>query len=120
LTVSELVMRFFGYAQHFRHEEYLRLRAAFERALVGEPGHALGWACLAVLYEQEYSQLLNLSPEPLRRSAEAAQRSVELDPTSQRRRGLRAGIARGAGSAATSAGNTLSATSRPSRASCAR
>ena len=83
LTVSELVMRFFGYGQHFRHEEYLRLRAAFERALAGEPGHALGWACLAVLYEQEYSQLLNLSPEPLRRSAEAAQRSVELDPTCQ-------------------------------------
>ncbi len=83
LTVSELVMRFFGYAQHFRHEEYLRLRAAFERALVGEPGHALGWACLAFLYEQEYSQLLNLSPEPLRRSAGAAQRSVELDPACQ-------------------------------------
>ena len=35
------------------------------------------------MYEQEYSQLLNLSPEPLRRSAEAAQRSVELDPACQ-------------------------------------
>jgi TolB-like protein/Tfp pilus assembly protein PilF len=83
LTVGELVMRSFGYAQHFRREEYLRLRAAFERALVGEPGHALGWACLAYLYEHEHAQLLNLSPEPLQRSAEAAQRSVELDPTCQ-------------------------------------
>jgi serine/threonine protein kinase/tetratricopeptide (TPR) repeat protein len=83
LTVSELVLRFFGYAQHFRPEEHARLRAAFERALVSEPSHAQGWACLAILYEQEYSQLLNPLPDPHQRSAEAADRSVELDPTCQ-------------------------------------
>jgi hypothetical protein len=83
LTVSELVIRFFGFGQHFRPEEHRRLRAAFERALVSEPGHAQGWACLAILYEQEHSQLLNPLPEPHQRSAEAAERSVELDPTCQ-------------------------------------
>jgi hypothetical protein len=83
LSVSELVMRFFGYSQHFRAEEHRRLRAAFERALVNEPGHALGWACLSVLYEQEHSQLLNPLPDPHRRSVEAAERSIELDPTCQ-------------------------------------
>ena len=83
LTVGELVLRFYGYSQHFRPEEHRRLRTAFERALGREPGHALGWACLSMLYEQEYSQLLNPLPGPLRRSREAANRSVELDPTCQ-------------------------------------
>ncbi len=50
LSVSELVMRYFGFAQHFRPEEHQRLRAGFERALVHEPNHAQGWACLAILY----------------------------------------------------------------------
>src|SRR5262249_3581294 len=83
LSVGELVMRFFGYAQHFRPEEHRRLRDAFERALVREPGHAQGWAYLSILYEQEYSQPLNPLPGPLQRSADAAARSVELDPTCQ-------------------------------------
>lgn len=83
LTVSELVLRFYGYAQHFKSEEHQRLRAAFERALVREPGHVEGWACLAVLYEQEHSQRLNPLPDSLQRSAEAASRAVELDPTCQ-------------------------------------
>jgi TolB-like protein len=81
LTVAELVIRFYGYSQHFRPEEHRRLRAAFERALVLQPGHAQGWACLSILYEQEYSQLLNPLPDPHQRSFEAANRSVELDPT---------------------------------------
>lgn len=83
LSVGELVIRFFGYAQHFRPEEHRRLRAAFERALVREPGHAQGWACLALLYEHEYSQHLNPLPDSHRRCAEAADRSVELDPSCQ-------------------------------------
>lgn len=83
LTVSELVLRFHGFSQHFKPEEHQRLRAAFERALAREPGHALGWASLALLYEQEYSQRLNPLPHPLQRSAEAANRAVELDPASQ-------------------------------------
>jgi TolB-like protein/cytochrome c-type biogenesis protein CcmH/NrfG len=83
LTVSELVMRFYGYGQHFRPEEHRRLRAAFERALVSEPSHAQGWACLAILYEQEHSQFLNPLPESHRRSREAADRSVEIDPICQ-------------------------------------
>src|SRR5262249_9046740 len=80
LSVGELVMRFFGYAQHFRPEEHRRLRDAFERALVREPGHAQGWAYLSILYEQEYSQPLNPLPGPLQRSADAAARSVDRHP----------------------------------------
>jgi serine/threonine-protein kinase len=83
LTVSELVIRFFGYGQHVVPEEHRRLRAAFEQALNAERGHALGWACLAMLYEQEYSQQLNPLPNPRQRSTEAARRSVALDPACQ-------------------------------------
>jgi TolB-like protein/Flp pilus assembly protein TadD len=83
LTVSELVLRFFGYGQHVSPEEHRRLRAAFERALNAEPGHAQGWACLAMLYEQEHSQQLNPLPNSRQRSAEAARRSVGLDPACQ-------------------------------------
>jgi TolB-like protein/Tfp pilus assembly protein PilF len=83
LSAGELVMRFFAYAQHFRADEHRRLRAAFERALAGEPGHAQGWACLAILYEQEHSQRLNPLPDPHRRGTEAAGRSIEADRTCQ-------------------------------------
>jgi TolB-like protein/predicted Zn-dependent protease len=83
LTVGELVMRFFWYGQHFIPDEHRQLRAAFEQALAGELGHAQGWACLAMLYEQEYSQQLNPLPNPRQRSADAARRSVDLDPGCQ-------------------------------------
>jgi adenylate cyclase len=83
LTVSELVIRFFGYGQHVAPEEHRRLRAAFERTLAGEPGHALGWACLAMLYEQEHSQQLNPLPNSRQRSADAARQSVALDAACQ-------------------------------------
>ena len=83
LTVSELVIRFFGYGQHVAPEQHRRLRAAFERTLAGEPGHALGWACLAMLYEQEHSQQLNPLPNSRQRSADAARRSVALDAACQ-------------------------------------
>jgi TolB-like protein/Tfp pilus assembly protein PilF len=83
LTAGELVIRFFGYGQHVAADEHRRLRAAFERALSVEPGHALGWACLAMLYEQEHSQHLNPLPNSRQRSAEAARRSVDLDSACQ-------------------------------------
>jgi TolB-like protein/Tfp pilus assembly protein PilF len=83
LTVGELVTRFFGYGQQFRSEEHHRLRAAFERALAAEPKHAHAWACLAVLYEQEYSQHLNPLPNSRQRSADAARRSIALDANCQ-------------------------------------
>jgi TolB-like protein len=83
LTVSELVIRFCGFTQHFRADEHFVLRAAFERALAEEPGHADGWASLAFLYESEHAQQLNPLPDSLKRSTEAAHRSVELDPTCQ-------------------------------------
>ena len=51
LSVDELVIRFRGYTPTFNPDEHRRLRQAFERALETEPRHAMGWSCLAFLYE---------------------------------------------------------------------
>ena len=83
LSVADLVLRFHAFASHFRTDEHLKLRAGLERALTAEPHHAVGWACLSSLYEEEYSHGLNVLPDSLSRSAEAAERSVEIDPACQ-------------------------------------
>jgi TolB-like protein/Flp pilus assembly protein TadD len=83
LSVDELVVRFLAYLQSFRPEEHARLRAAFEAGLGHERGHALGWACLADLYEHEHEQGFNPLPDAAPRAAQAAARSVEIDPSCQ-------------------------------------
>ncbi|MDO8677287.1 MAG: protein kinase [Acidobacteriota bacterium] len=83
LSVADLVLRFHAFASHFRADEHLKLRAGLEQALTAEPHHAVGWACLSSLYEEEYSHGLNALPDSLSRSAEAAERSVEIDPACQ-------------------------------------
>lgn len=83
LTTDELVLRYFAYLQNFRPEEHSRLRAALETALVAEPSHALGWATLSLLYEQESSLGLNVLPDSRLRSTQAAERSIEIDPACQ-------------------------------------
>jgi TolB-like protein/Flp pilus assembly protein TadD len=83
LSLDELVLRYFAWSQNFRADEHAFLRAAFEQQLEKEPSHALAWACLAGLYEQEHASGLNPLPQPASRARKAAERSVELDPTCQ-------------------------------------
>jgi TolB-like protein len=83
LTVSELVLRFNAYVDQLNPEEHARLRTHIERALLHEPTHADGWACLAALFEHEHSHGLNPLPDPLERQRVAAQRAIDIDPTCQ-------------------------------------
>ena len=83
LTVGQLVLRFFVYLHHLKPEEHARLRTAFEHALANEPAHAQGWACLAELYEHEFSMDLNPLPDSHVRARRTAERAIELDPTCQ-------------------------------------
>jgi len=83
MTSRELIVRFHAYVEHFRPEEHARLRDAIERALQREPGAAGLWACLASLYEHEYSHGLNPLPDPLRRQRQAAERATEIDQMNQ-------------------------------------
>jgi adenylate cyclase len=83
LGLDELVLRYFAYMETIQPTEHARLREAFEKALEREPSHALGWAHLSFLYQQEHSHGMNTRPEPLERCARAAARSIEVDPTCQ-------------------------------------
>ena len=83
LSVAELVIRYHLYTEAFRPDDHLRLRDAFERALEKEPRAAEGWACLAMLCEQEHGFGLNSKGNALGRQRLAAERAVELDPRSQ-------------------------------------
>jgi TolB-like protein/Tfp pilus assembly protein PilF len=84
LTLDELVLRYYAiYLQTLRRDEHSSLRSAFEKALETQPSHALGWACLAGLYEHEHSLEFNLLPDPQSRARRAAERSVEIDSLCQ-------------------------------------
>ena len=62
-TVSELVVRFHGFLEHFDPVEHAMIRDRLAAALRKEPAHADGWACLSSLVEHEVSQDLNPQPE---------------------------------------------------------
>ena len=83
LDVSELVIRFHAYREHFDPAEHAALRASFTAALEREPGHADGWACLSSLFEHEHSHELNPLPHSLDRARTAAERATTLNPVSQ-------------------------------------
>ena len=52
-TVSDLVIRFHGFLEHFDPAEHRQIRDRLAEALTREPGHADGWACLSSLIEHE-------------------------------------------------------------------
>jgi len=81
--VSEVIIRFHAYREHFDPAEHAALRDRFTVALEREPGHADGWACLSSLFEHEYSHGLNPLPHSLDRARTAAERATTLNPVSQ-------------------------------------
>jgi adenylate cyclase len=83
MSVPELVVRYHLYAESFRVDEHARLRDSFEHALKRDPRAAEGWACLAMLYQQELGFSFNPLPDPLARLRQAAEKATELDPLSQ-------------------------------------
>jgi TolB-like protein/Tfp pilus assembly protein PilF len=83
LSLHELVLRCTLYFGGMRIEEHALLRTAFEKALADQPSHALGWASLAGLYENEVSWGMNPLPDSMDRATRAARRSVETDPACQ-------------------------------------
>jgi serine/threonine-protein kinase len=83
LDVSDLVVRFHTYREHFDPAEHVALRNRLTAALEREPDHADGWACLSSLFEHEYSHGLNPLPHSLDRARDAAERATRLNPVSQ-------------------------------------
>ena len=83
LTAHECVLRTFAYWQQVVPDEHAEVRAALERALQREPGHAEALACLSRVFLDEFRFDFNVLPDALDRALHAARRAVELDATSQ-------------------------------------
>jgi adenylate cyclase len=82
-SVSDLVIRFHGYLEHFDPAEHRQLRDGLTAALQNDPSPADGWACLSSLIEHECSHGLNPKADSLKRARESAERSIAANPVCQ-------------------------------------
>ena len=82
-SVSDLVIRFHGFLEHFDPAEHAQLRDGLMAALKDDPNHADGWACLSSLIEHEYSHRLNPKADTLKRARETAERAIAANPVCQ-------------------------------------
>ena len=83
LNALESVLRFNAYAHKLIPTEHAELRDALERAVESDPSYSTAWACLAVIYLQEYNASFNPRPDPLDRALNAARRAVDLESSNQ-------------------------------------
>ncbi len=83
LSANEFVFRFFGYWAKLTPEEHAKIRTTLENAVQKFPRNADLWACLSIVYANEYYLRLNELPNSLDRCLRAAQRAVELNRASQ-------------------------------------
>lgn len=81
LDAYEAVLRAFSYWDRQTPAEHLEVREALERGVELDPQYGHAWACLSIVYLDEFRVGFNPRPDPLERALEAAQRSVDLDPT---------------------------------------
>ena len=83
LTPYEALLRSFGFHQHVSAEEHWAGLTALENAVKQAPDHADCWAMLSWLYRAEYTHGFHPRPDSMNRSLAAAQRAVNLAPSSQ-------------------------------------
>jgi TolB-like protein/Tfp pilus assembly protein PilF len=81
-TPDEAVISVFGFHERMTPEEHATLRDVLERVVHEHPDHGNCWAMLETLYADEYMFGFNVKPDPLGRALAAAQRAVELAPSS--------------------------------------
>ena len=82
LSPHEAVLRVFSFHERMAPEEHASVRALLERAVQNAPSDGDCWAMLATLYADEYMFGFSGQPDPLGRAQAAAQRGVELAPSS--------------------------------------
>jgi len=82
LSPHEAVLRVFSFHERMSPEEHASVRALLEQAVRNAPSDGDCWAMLATLYADEYMFGFSGGPDPLGRAQEAAQRAVELAPSS--------------------------------------
>ncbi|HXJ94743.1 MAG TPA: protein kinase, partial [Terriglobia bacterium] len=82
LSPYEAVLRVFSFHERMSPEEHASVRELLERAVQHAPSDGDCWAMLATLYADEYMFGFSGEPDPLGRAQKAAQRAVELAPSS--------------------------------------
>ena len=82
LSPYEAVLRVFSFHERMSPEEHAIVRGLLERAVQNAPSDGDCWAMLATLYADEYMFGFSGEPDPLGRAQKAAQRAVELAPSS--------------------------------------
>jgi TolB-like protein/Tfp pilus assembly protein PilF len=83
LNARDAVFLMFDYMQIITPELHFRVREALERAVEVEPNSADAWACLSIVYGDEYKHDYNGKPDPLNRALVAGRRAADIDKTCQ-------------------------------------
>ena len=84
MTSDDWIMRAVCFNQIvYPPEEHAAIRDGLEAVIEREPNHAEAHAWLAAFYRAEHKFQYNVLDDPMGRSLRAAQRAVDLDPTSQ-------------------------------------
>jgi TolB-like protein len=81
-TPYEAVLSVFGFHERMTPQEHASLREILERVVREHPDQGNCWAMLETLYADEHMFGFNVLPDSLGRALNAAQRAVELAPTS--------------------------------------
>ncbi len=82
ITPHEAVLLACDFLYRVTPNDHLRARGLLERAVEADPAASEAWAWLANMYVMEHGHGFNPLPDPLRRALEAAQRAVDLNPSS--------------------------------------
>lgn len=82
LEAYDCVLQAYAYEQILTQQVHAATRSCLERAVQLDPAYADAWSKLAFLYADEYAWGYNPRPRSLDRALDAAQRAVELDPSS--------------------------------------
>ena len=82
LEAYDCVLQAYAYEQLLTPEAHAITRDCLERAVKLDPKYADAWSKLAFVYADEYAFGYNPRSDPLDRALEAAQRAVEIDPSS--------------------------------------
>lgn len=82
IAAYECVLLSWNYWESYNPEIHARARDCLEAAVKRDPNYADGWTNLSHIYRAEYENVVNQRPDPVARSTHAADRGVELNPTS--------------------------------------
>ena len=84
LGAYECVLRAHEYYRiDFTPKKHLEVRACLEEAIKRDPDYAVAWTWLAGIHRDEYLYGFNTRPNALEASKRAAERAIQLEPSSQ-------------------------------------